>query len=66
MSEIIAERPKKEWYRIHEPPHGVPTAKQEAWIRGWVEALGWETLRGFHMRMKAWDWDYYDILAMSP
>ena len=53
------------WYKIHEPPTGYVSAKQEATIREVAAEFGFETLRGFHMYLKSQGWDYYDILQIK-
>lgn len=50
------------WFRITEPLDGVVTAKQEAAIRAYAAEEGFETLRGYHMRLRMLGWDYYDVL----
>lgn len=53
------------WYRITEPPSGVVSAKQEAAIRAYAREEGFETLRGFHTRLRMLGWDYYDVLRIA-
>lgn len=53
------------WFKIREPPTGVLTAKMEETIRAFAREEGFPTLRGFHMRMRSLDWDFYDILQMA-
>ncbi|GAI56881.1 unnamed protein product [marine sediment metagenome] len=55
------------WFRITEPLDGVVTARQEAAIRAYAREEGFETLRGYHMRLRMLGWDYYDVLrVVSP
>lgn len=53
------------WLKIDEPPLGVVSAEQEEAIRRYAELEGFPTLRGFHMRLKMMEWDYYDVLAVA-
>ena len=50
------------WLRIHERPDGPTSAKQEEAIRTYAADQGYETLRGFHVYLRARAWDYYDVL----
>lgn len=64
MAEI--EEPEA-WFRVYEPPHDVISEEQEEAIRGYAAALGYPTLRGFHMKLRQWGWTYYDVLKkVSP
>lgn len=66
-AEEVAEAVEPGWFRIYEPIDGVLTSEQESAIRGYARAQGYETLRGFHMVLRGWDWDYYDVLReVSP
>lgn len=58
---------EEEWFSIQEPIEGKTTAGQEAAIRAYALEEGFETLRGYHMHLRALGWDYYDILRIvSP
>ncbi len=50
------------WFRLHEPPSGVTSAKQEAAIRAYALTQGYENLRGFHSYLKMIGFDYYEVL----
>lgn len=50
------------WFRIHERPAGPVSGLQEETIREWARGVGFKDLRGFHMWMRAREWDYYDVL----
>ncbi|GAI28070.1 unnamed protein product [marine sediment metagenome] len=64
---MSAEDYDKGWFRITEPLDGVVTARQEAAIRVYAREEGFETLRGYHMRLRMLGWDYYDVLrVVSP
>lgn len=64
---MAEEEEEAAWLRIREPPVGVITEQQERAIREYAFEEGFETLRGFHMRLRARGWDYYDVLQIvSP
>lgn len=65
LDEEIEEEQEEGWYDIDEPPFGIVTGAQEEAIREMALDFGFENLRGFHMFMRARDWDYYDILQMA-
>lgn len=59
---MAEEGERERWYRISEPLDGAVTAAQEFAIRDYANEQGFPTLRGFHMRLRMMDWDYYDVL----
>lgn len=65
MSENEDNGDEREWLRIDEPPEGVTTTAQEEAIREYARGEGFETLRGYHMRLRSMGWDYYDILRIT-
>ena len=56
------------WLKIGETPEAErPSTRQLEAIREYAKALGYASLRGFHMKLKQWGWDYYDVLEeVSP
>ena len=59
---MAEEERERAWFKLSEPPRGVMSAAQEEAIRDYAAGEGFETLRGYHMHLRAMGWDYYDVL----
>ncbi len=53
---------ERSWFKISEAPETTVSAAQIEAIRDYAASEGFETLRGYHNRLRAMGWDYYDVL----